>query len=313
MTASCAPRDRTPTVTDYAEALTAGAIFPPVVVFSDGSAFWLADGFHRLKAHREAGLAEIACEVRDGTQRDAVLYSPRAPTPTMACAGPRRTGARRSRLCSATRSGATGQTRRSRGAPTAATRRLASYGGDLSGDGGDAEFRVVTFATRHGTEATRVVPTAAPASLEERVLRGLPDDVAARRGPAARAGGRLMHDLANTRSCGPLLASKAPRAGPRQRSFCAAPARAPAERALVRRAVREVQIQPRHPPAPHPLHSGFAGPAVSTAGRRGVSQQHSVLVDAGERRKRRAVTSASCRPRCSLIGATRKRRSTSRR
>jgi ParB-like chromosome segregation protein Spo0J len=65
------------TVSEYADALDHGAEFPPVIVFSDGSqgGNWLADGFHRYHAHREAGAAEIAAHIRTGTQRDAVLFS----------------------------------------------------------------------------------------------------------------------------------------------------------------------------------------------------------------------------------------------
>jgi hypothetical protein len=65
------------TVSEYAEALGHGVKFPPVIVFSDGAAGgnWLADGFHRYHAHRGAGLVEIACEIRTGTRRDAVLFS----------------------------------------------------------------------------------------------------------------------------------------------------------------------------------------------------------------------------------------------
>ena len=37
-------------VDDYAEQMTAGATFPPIVVFYDGTHYWLADGFHRLAA-----------------------------------------------------------------------------------------------------------------------------------------------------------------------------------------------------------------------------------------------------------------------
>ena len=62
-------------VSEYAEALKAGAVFPPVVVFEDGVSMWLADGFHRFHAHLTAGLSEIECDVRIGTQRQAILFS----------------------------------------------------------------------------------------------------------------------------------------------------------------------------------------------------------------------------------------------
>lgn len=65
----------TDTVEEYAEALDSGASFPPVVVFYDGSDYWLADGFHRTMAHEKAGRTEIAVDVRQGTRRDAVLHS----------------------------------------------------------------------------------------------------------------------------------------------------------------------------------------------------------------------------------------------
>lgn len=62
-------------VSDYAEAVKVGIEFPAVVVFHDGADHWLADGFHRFHAHKQAGKASILAEVRDGTVRDAVLYS----------------------------------------------------------------------------------------------------------------------------------------------------------------------------------------------------------------------------------------------
>jgi hypothetical protein len=46
-----------------------------VVAFGDESHFWLSDGFHRLFAHVNAGLAEIVADVRPGGLRDAVLRS----------------------------------------------------------------------------------------------------------------------------------------------------------------------------------------------------------------------------------------------
>ncbi|MFB9242383.1 ParB-like nuclease domain-containing protein [Massilia antarctica] len=65
------------TVADYAEVIRLGGELPPVVVFNDGEStgMWLADGFHRFHAHLAAGAAEIICDVRAGSQRDAILFS----------------------------------------------------------------------------------------------------------------------------------------------------------------------------------------------------------------------------------------------
>ena len=63
------------TIGEYAEAMKDGAQFPPAIVFYDGSTYWLADGFHRWHAADLAGIATLACDVRPGTRRDAILYS----------------------------------------------------------------------------------------------------------------------------------------------------------------------------------------------------------------------------------------------
>jgi uncharacterized ParB-like nuclease family protein len=63
------------TVSDYMNDMAGGAEFPPVDVFYDGSNYWLADGFHRIKAAEKSGRDEIACEVLQGTQQDAQWYS----------------------------------------------------------------------------------------------------------------------------------------------------------------------------------------------------------------------------------------------
>ena len=60
---------------EYAVAMQDGAVFPPVVVFYDGTDYWLADGFHRIQAATQAGLTEFPADVRQGTVRDAVLHS----------------------------------------------------------------------------------------------------------------------------------------------------------------------------------------------------------------------------------------------
>lgn len=62
-------------VQDYCDAMQAGAKFPPVVVFYDGADYWLADGFHRVKAAYAANCDAIECDLHQGTQEDAQWYS----------------------------------------------------------------------------------------------------------------------------------------------------------------------------------------------------------------------------------------------
>lgn len=63
------------TVSEYAEAMLAGDIFPPVTVFFDSVHYYLSDGFHRYHATRRAEKVSIDCEIIPGTFRDAQLYS----------------------------------------------------------------------------------------------------------------------------------------------------------------------------------------------------------------------------------------------
>lgn len=69
------------TVFEYTQAMIAAngwGTFPPAVAYYDGSAYWLGDGFHRVKAYREAFPASadgIPCDIRAGTRRDAVLHA----------------------------------------------------------------------------------------------------------------------------------------------------------------------------------------------------------------------------------------------
>lgn len=62
-------------VSEYTQALMDGAIFPPVDVFFDGINYYLADGYHRYFAHKQAVSPDIAVEVHNGTQREAILFS----------------------------------------------------------------------------------------------------------------------------------------------------------------------------------------------------------------------------------------------
>lgn len=65
-------------VNEYSEAFKSGAKFPPVVVFFDGTSYWLADGFHRYFGAKQASINEIWETIEVGTKRDAILYSLKA-------------------------------------------------------------------------------------------------------------------------------------------------------------------------------------------------------------------------------------------
>jgi hypothetical protein len=62
-------------VADYADAMLAGAEFPPLEVFHDGVSYWLADGFHRYFSAKRAKSPGFKCNLHEGTLRDAILFS----------------------------------------------------------------------------------------------------------------------------------------------------------------------------------------------------------------------------------------------
>jgi hypothetical protein len=62
-------------VAEYAEAMRDGDKFPAIVVFHDGSDYWLADGFHRYHATKQLGHASVEAEVKTGTKEEAQIYS----------------------------------------------------------------------------------------------------------------------------------------------------------------------------------------------------------------------------------------------
>lgn len=65
------------TIADYGESMLAGAIFPPITVFSpkNSKRYVLADGFHRLAAAAECGYESFPCEVFTGSVHDALEYA----------------------------------------------------------------------------------------------------------------------------------------------------------------------------------------------------------------------------------------------
>src|SRR5881275_36847 len=68
-----------PTIEDYAQTMRENLWdwerHELPVVFYDGKDYWLASGFHRIGSARLAGLDEIPVDIRQGTQRDAILFS----------------------------------------------------------------------------------------------------------------------------------------------------------------------------------------------------------------------------------------------
>ena len=61
-------------VREYADDMAAGVQLPPVVVYHDGTDYWLADGFHRVEAARKLERETIDAEVLEGDERQAILH-----------------------------------------------------------------------------------------------------------------------------------------------------------------------------------------------------------------------------------------------
>jgi hypothetical protein len=71
------PREsiNTALIGEYAEAMRNDEQFPNIIVYRDGDVLYLADGWHRVMAAKEAEKATLNAEIREGTKRDAILYS----------------------------------------------------------------------------------------------------------------------------------------------------------------------------------------------------------------------------------------------
>ncbi len=63
------------TVAEYADSMNSGAVFPAITLFFDGGDYWLGDGFHRFEASRRIGKETILAEIKEGGQRDAILFA----------------------------------------------------------------------------------------------------------------------------------------------------------------------------------------------------------------------------------------------
>lgn len=63
------------TVNSYAEAMTEGAKFPPVVLFGTEGKCWIGDGWHRVMAAEQIDAMDIPAELRDGGRVDALKHA----------------------------------------------------------------------------------------------------------------------------------------------------------------------------------------------------------------------------------------------
>jgi ParB-like chromosome segregation protein Spo0J len=61
----------------YARMLRSGVALPPVWVYSDGSSFWLYDGFHRIAAASRIKRKTFWAEVIPGTYADLLVAAQR--------------------------------------------------------------------------------------------------------------------------------------------------------------------------------------------------------------------------------------------
>jgi protein gp37 len=61
------------TIDRYMEAITNGDKLPPMEVYTDGSTYWLVDGFHRFFAYKQAGRKQVQVIVKEGPLKEAVL------------------------------------------------------------------------------------------------------------------------------------------------------------------------------------------------------------------------------------------------
>lgn len=60
---------------DYKDAIIEGIDLPPMDLFTDGTTYWLVDGFHRLQAYKKIGILEVPVTIHAGTKNEAIMYA----------------------------------------------------------------------------------------------------------------------------------------------------------------------------------------------------------------------------------------------
>lgn len=68
----------TEVVNDYAERMSEGDAFPPVVLIGYGATYFIGDGWHRIAAAEQIGAKFIEADFTQGTREDAIKYALKA-------------------------------------------------------------------------------------------------------------------------------------------------------------------------------------------------------------------------------------------
>lgn len=71
----CRAQIDTATVNEYAERMTAGDKFPPILVFGSADRCWIGDGWHRVLAALQISLKKIDADLRRGNRTDALKHA----------------------------------------------------------------------------------------------------------------------------------------------------------------------------------------------------------------------------------------------
>lgn len=62
-------------IESYADEMSQGTVFPPIIVYFDGATYWLADGFHRYLAAKRINRESILADVNAGGRTDALRHA----------------------------------------------------------------------------------------------------------------------------------------------------------------------------------------------------------------------------------------------
>jgi len=71
----CRANIDTGTVNEYAECMTEGNKFPPIIVFGTEKKSWIGDGWHRVLAGKQIALVKIDADLRSGSRIDALKHA----------------------------------------------------------------------------------------------------------------------------------------------------------------------------------------------------------------------------------------------